>query len=319
MTRRPDTFVIGAAKSGTTSLHEYLKAHPQVFMSARKEPRYFSPDVASRVEGKSLRHGRDLTAYLELFAGAGAVRRAGESTTRYLYSRRAPRLVHDFDPGAYIVAMLREPVSMIYSLHGHYLSKGVETIDDFEAALAAEPERAARDTPDSMSLTLYRARGRYGEQLARWYDVFPAQRIHVIVLEEFARQPAAEYRRLLEFLDVDPSFVPDSFETYNARHEPRSLLVRSLIRARPTQWLAWQALPRVVGQARASGFVNRFKGVNRRAGERQPIRPQVRDRLIAELHDDIALAGRLIGRDLLALWWGGQPAVEPREAHAATA
>lgn len=83
-------------------------------MSPDKEPDYFAPDLMASTVGEALRYGKDLARYLSLFAEAGDAKRAGEASVRYIFSREAPALFRDFQPDARIVAMLRNPVHMIY-------------------------------------------------------------------------------------------------------------------------------------------------------------------------------------------------------------
>lgn len=319
MTRRPDLFIIGAAKSGTTSAYEMLKGHPEVFMSPRKEPRYFSPDLQTGVPGKELRHGKDLDRYLALFEEARDEKRLGEASVRYIYSRVAPGLIRDFQPDAYIVAMIRNPVDMMFSLHGHRVAGGAEDITDFEQALAAEQDRregrgVQRDSTPEVSQ--YRARARLGEQLQRWFEAFPRERIHVIVLEDFVRDQAGEFRRLLEFLDVDPSYRPPSFGAQNQRHEPKSRAVRNVLRSRIPQWVIWSALPRAVGEANAHRLLRPFRRINSKRAERPTIPPELRRRLEDELAPDVERLSQMLDRDLSALWFkrpgdASQPRGEP--------
>lgn len=307
MSRRPDLFIIGAAKCGTTSLYEYLRGHPDVFMSPSKEPRYFAPDLDSG-SGHKLRFGKDLDRYLALFEEAGNEIRLGEASVRYIYSQEAPRLIKEFQPDARIVAMIRNPVDTIYSMHNQRVSEGTEEITDFEQALAAEEDRlAGRGLPAGAvpGLSVYRPRARFGEQLPRWFETFGHEQVHVIVFEDMVRDPAAVFRRLLEFLDVDPEYQPESFAAYNRSHAPRSHLLRSLTKARVPQWLVWELLPRLVGDRRTRGMVRAFRhsGLNRRAAPRPPLAPGLRRQLEDEFAPDVARLGELLGRDLAALWW----------------
>ena len=224
MVRFPDLFIIGAPKSGTTSLYEYLKGHPDVFMSVLKEPSYFAPDLAKEDSANFLVYGRDEALYLNLFAEAGDAKRLGEASTRYLYSKEAPALIKAASPDARIVAMLRNPVDMMHSLHAHKVAAATEDLD-FEEALAAEADRHAgkRIPPTSNPmLATYRDRARFGEQLPRWFEIFGRDRVHVIILEDMIRQPEDEFRRLLEFLEVDPDYQPESFAAHNVAHGARS-------------------------------------------------------------------------------------------------
>ena len=309
MSRIPDLFIIGAPKCGTTSLCEYLKGHPQVFVSAIKEPNYFARDLALDPSEQSLRFGRDEARYLALFDGAGDAKRAGEGSTRYLYSHDAPQLIKDASPDARIVAMVRNPVDMAHSLYDHKVAAGTEDLPTFEQALAAEDDRhAGRRIPphSNPKLATYRDRARFGEQLARWFDVYGHDRVHVIVLEDFIADPAVQFRGLLEFLDVDPDWHPDSFATHNAAHGSRSRVLQRVLLSRPMQWAAWRALPRVVGDTRARQLVSRFSKsqLRRRSIAREPIPAQLRRQLEDEFMPDVKLLSTQLGRDLGTLWFG---------------
>lgn len=307
MSRRPDLFIIGAAKCGTTSLYEYLRGHPEIFMSPAKEPRYFAPDLDSG-SGHDLRHGRDEQRYLALFEEARDEKRLGEASVRYIYSSKAPRLIREFQPNPYIVAMIRNPVDMMYSMHNQRASEGAEEIADFVQALAAEQDRlAGRGVPEGTNpaLTVYRPRARFSEQLPRWFDTFGRERVHVIILEDMVRDPAGTFRNLLEFLDVDPGYQPESFAAYNRSHAPRSRRLRTLTKSRLPQWLVWELLPRVVGDRVTRGSVRAFRhsSLNRRAAPRVPLSLELRARLQEEFDPEVVRVGQLLGRDLTDVWW----------------
>src|SRR5882672_1680365 len=113
--RKPDCFIVGAPRCGTTAMYTYLGQHPEIFMSARKEPHFFGTDLSSPALV------RDEQQYLSLFAKAQNEKRAGEASVFYLYSQRAAREIHAFCPSARIIIMLRNPVEMMYSLHSRHL------------------------------------------------------------------------------------------------------------------------------------------------------------------------------------------------------
>jgi hypothetical protein len=334
----PNFFIVGAPKSGTTSLYEYIKGHPQVFMSAVKEPNYFAPDLADPRD-RMLHYPDDERAYLDLFAGAGDAARLGEASVRYLYSRQAPGLIGAASPGAAIVIMLRNPVDMAHSLYMHMVASGVETAPTFADALAAEDARhRGRDVPPRMNprLSTYRDRASYGGQVPRWLDVFGRERVHIIIFEDFARDPAAELNRLLSFLGLDTSYRPADFRTHNPAHASSSRLFRRMLSSRPSQWLVWTALPRVIGDKRTRRLVQSFRHsrLHRRNIERPAIEPELRARLEGEFLPDVVAIGQLLGRDMSQLWFGRPlapeaaaaaadakelPAKEPAAAHAVRA
>ena len=311
VTRRPNLFLIGAPKSGTTSLYEYLNGHPDVYMAPVKEPFYFSPDIRGGPR-ENYRYPDDEERYLALYTDARDEAWLGEASTRYIYSRRAPELVKAFSPDARIVAMLRNPIDMIQAMHNERVSQGEEDVPDFEAALALDEERLTGKHLPGGSNELgatYRPRARFGEQLERWLSAFERDRVHVIIFEEFARDTAGAFRGVLEFLGVDPDYQPASFAVHNPSHRPRRGLVRRLVASPFGQAAAHRILPALLGANRTARLVRRYRHsrFNRQPNPRPALRPELRDQLAAELAPDVALLGRLIGRDMNAFWFGQPP------------
>lgn len=309
MTRTPNLFIVGAPKSGTTSLYEYLRGHPQVFMAVVKEPCYYAADLAFDHSGNFLVYERDAKLYDELFADAGDAKVIGEASTRYLYSHDAPGLIHQASPDAHIVAMLRNPVDMIHSLHAHKLAAGTEDIADFEQALDAEADREqGRRLPahSNPKLSTYRDRALFGEQLPRWFDEFGRDRVKVIIFEDMVRGPETEFRALLEFLGIDPTYMPTPFTAHNTAHGARSMLIRRLLNGRFPQWLVWGMLPRVIGDTRTRGLVRRFRHswFHRKPITRGKLSAELRRRLEDDFAPDVARLSALLGRDMSQLWFG---------------
>src|SRR5262245_23105956 len=112
---RPNFFIAGAPRCGTTSLWAYLRQHPDIFMCA-KEPHAFGRDLDSNGTGR-FEEFRELDRYLRLFEKAGAAKRVGDASPFYLYSRSAPAEIKSFDPEAKIIIVLRNPVDMVYSVY----------------------------------------------------------------------------------------------------------------------------------------------------------------------------------------------------------
>ncbi len=308
MSRTPDLFIVGAPKSGTTSLYEYLKGHPDVFMSVVKEPCYFARDLALDDSGNFLVYERDAKLYSGLFDDAADKKRAGEGSTRYLYSKDAPGLIHDAQPDAFVIAMLRNPVDMIQSLHAHKLAAGTEDEPDFEKALAQEADRhAGRNIPthSNPKLATYRDRAMFGEQLPHWFDTFGRDRVHVGILEDMIKDPAAEFRKVLEFLQVDSSWQPESFAAYNTAHGARSNFIRRLLNGKIPQWFVWQGLPRVIGDTRTRALVRDFRHswFHRKKIEKSALTPALRRQLEDEFMPDVKRVSEMLGRDLGELWF----------------
>lgn len=309
VTRLPDLFIAGAPKSGTTSLYEWLKGHPEIFMSPFKEPCYFARDLVWETSGYYLRYGIDRGRYLALFAEAGNAKRVGEASTRYLYSTDAPGLIQREAPDARIVVMLRNPVDMIASLHAHKVASGTEDLADLERALDAEEDRRnGRRIPTQSNplLSTYRERARFGEQLARWFEVFGRERVHVIIFEDMVKDPAPHFGALLSFLHVDAGYRPASFAAHNPAHGSRSSLLRSLTRSPSIQLVAWRLLPVVIGHARTLALSRRLVQsplLRSRGTGKAKIPIELRRRLEDELLPDVERLSGMLNRDLASVWF----------------
>jgi hypothetical protein len=300
--RTPDLFLVGAAKCGTTAMHQYLRAHPDIYMAA-KEPHHFGRDI------RSDRSGNDRGAYLRLFDGARDEKVVGEASVWYLMSRYAAEEIRDFRPDARIVIMLREPVDLLRSLHTHNVANGVEDITDFGEAISAgvrtfAGRRSGRPMfADSMT---YLPVGRFASQIQRYRTCFPAERIHVILYEEFARHPGAAYRDLLTFLGVDPGFRPPQFERINAARRTRSKTVARWLHSPPH--IAQQAFRLLVPESIRSGIWRRgvrplVESVNTRRPASAGLDPALRAKLRDYYRDEIPQVAELIERpDLMEIW-----------------
>jgi hypothetical protein len=312
MPRRPNLFLVGAPKSGTTSLHRYLQEHPDIYMSRTKEPGYFAPDVVGARPDQPFHYPRDEAAYLALFDNARDEQWVGESSTAYLMSTRAPTLVHEFEPGARAIVMVRNPVDLMYSLHAERVAGGSEQITDFAEAVAADDDRRAGKRMPRRHAgfgVAYSDNAMLGEQGVRWVAAIGRDNVHVIVFDDFAADTPAEFAKVLEFLDVDTSFRPESFAVYNASHRRRggaARLVRPLLRNRFSRWVSGQALPALIGEQRTMRFANRFgaRRLTKQAHERDRLSPDLRRQLAAGFQDDVRKLGSLIDRDLVAEWFG---------------
>jgi hypothetical protein len=200
--RLPDFFIVGHPKSGTTALYEILRRHPQIYMPV-KEPSFFGPQLP---EAQGRRPPADLEDYASLFAGAGPEQRVGEATPSYLRSSTAASRIAAMQPGARIIAILREPASFVRSLHLEFVQCHMETEKDLSKALALEPaRREGRNVPNSYlpQTFLYADRIRYVEQLRRYYAAFPKAQVLVLIYDDFRQDNERTIARVLRFLDVD--------------------------------------------------------------------------------------------------------------------
>ena len=183
----PNFLVIGALKAGTTSLYDYLKAHPQIFMPARKELRFF-------VEQKNWGLGRDW--YESQFAGAEDALAVGEASPSYTMVTSFPGVparIAEMIPDARLVYILRHPVERMRS---HFLQRVIDGTED------RRPDDAFLQDLD------YLHTSRYAFQLEHYLEHFPAPHILLITSEDLRADRLRTLQRVFAFLGVDPSHVP---------------------------------------------------------------------------------------------------------------
>ena len=150
-------------------------------------------------------------------AGEGLL--CGEGTVWYMLSKTAARDIHQFNPNAKILIMLRNPVDFLNSLHSHLVYYGYEDIQDFQSALEAEPDRrqGKRIPPGChpTELLLYSELASFTEQIQQYLDVFARSQIHFTIYDDFVKDTAGTYQKVLDFLGVDANFTTD-FEMVNS-------------------------------------------------------------------------------------------------------
>jgi Sulfotransferase domain len=313
--RFPDFFIVGHAKCGTTALYEMLKRHPQIFMPDVKEPQFFARNPNSPIgEGVKVfeqtgRRRETLNDYLSLFDAARPEQRVGEASTFYLWSRIAPKAIAQVQPGARIIAILREPVSFVRSLHLQMLQNHTETEKDLRRALELEqPRRQGRSIPANAhwpEALMYSERVRYVEQLRRFHAVFPREQVLVLIYDDFRSDNEGTVRRVLRFLDVDGSVRVEP-SSANPTVDVRSVrlygLVRGLRRGSGPGARATRGSIKLLTTRRMRGrFLDPLR---RRIVYREPAEPD--SQLMGELRErfssEVVALSDYLGRDLVSLW-----------------
>ena len=224
---RPTFIIIGAQRAGTTSVHFSLARHPQVFMSRVKETNFFLRDAAGRLppwvdDGIDERTPRTWQDYQALFTDSGPQRIAiGESSPSYLYAPCAVRIERML-PDAKLIAILRHPVEQARSILATWLGRP-PTLNELVTQLASGAPGPRGELPLAQH-------GRYAEHLAPYYDLFPREHILVVKFGALERAPDELFRRVAEFLGVEPMRLPKLH--LNASSQPRSRLVRELYSAK---------------------------------------------------------------------------------------
>ena len=294
--------IIGAQKSGTTSLYHYLAEHPDIYMSPVKEPFFFSPFVegergvdppipgAARflaAHAQACTHGWE--SYCRLFDGVRHETAIGEATPVYLANPKSPERIKHRIPKARLIAILRHPADRAYSGFCHMLEAKLETTSDFAKALEDEPRRLAENWVDFWT---YRRQGFYFEHLSRYLEVFDRRQMRIHLYDDLVADPEGLVRDVYTFLGVDESFVPDLSQRHNPTRLPKNRLLDSLMtRESATKRLAKRLLP--------AQLLKRVAGkIRERNLEKPHLDPQLRAELIQFYRSDILRLQDLLNRDL---------------------
>lgn len=280
----PDFLVIGAPRAGTTSLHNYLGQHPQVFMCPVKEPNFFRQADES-FSGKSLSQRE----YEALFDGAKAGQRTGEVSPGYLVSRHGPASVHRLLPDATLIVVLRDPADRAFSDYLSWVRSGGETMDFVKAVREGKGDGVK-------AFDHYLNPGYYHRHLSRWLSEVPRENLHVTFYEDLIADPRAFLRQFCDVLGVDSRFSFDVATRYNPSGRPRNRWLQSLLE--PSRFTA--AVERMLPSTlRHQGHRMLFAARAANLEKERPD-PATRQALIETYRDDVTRTQALVGRDLSA-------------------
>jgi hypothetical protein len=284
---KPNFFIIGAPKCGTTSLAAWLAEHPEIYFSPTKEPHFFNTDHRRFIN--------TLQGYESLFDGASERhRQVGEASVWYMYSSTAVPNILAYNRDARFIVMLRNPVEMAPSLHEELVFTGREDVKEFaEAWKLQELRRSGEHLPPMVwepKYVQYGALCSLGAQLDRVFQSVRRDHVKIILLEDLAAQPSAVYRSVLEFLSISDD-RRNVFSVHNPAKRRRS---QGLLR------LAWLSvtIKSALGIEGGLGLWKHVDAWNRVDRRRAPIDPQMRAILRDYFRPDIERLQVLIGRDL---------------------
>jgi hypothetical protein len=224
----PDFLVIGAQKAGTTALYAYLRWHPGIGGPSWKEASFFDRHY-SRGEAWYRGHFPNPVRMWRAERTNGRPLVTGEASPSYLLHPLAPERVRKLVPEARLIALLRDPVDRAYSQYQHEVSRGTEPLS-FEDALDAEEDRlrgeVERMTADPGYFSnawwnhTYLARGRYAEQLERWFAVFPREQLLIVSSTDLHDRPAETYGEILDFVGVEPYELDSYPRVFSREYTP---------------------------------------------------------------------------------------------------
>lgn len=311
---RPNFILIGAQKSGTTSLMAYLAQHPDVFVSPIKEPRYYSfltngqldfptpdhasPEVNHLYLQRRLSHDfrKDWDAYQALFRGAATQRIVAEGSVWYLYNAHAAERIQADLPNVKLLAMLRNPVDRAYSRYLHLRREGFKVPATFAESWREADERT---NPYWPFLWHMRNKGLYHDQVSRYTACFKKEQFRTYIFElDFIDNTQPLIKEIFQFLNIDDSFEPDMDFEHNVTGLPEGRLKRVFF----SMFRAAKSSLRPVKTAIPLSMQQVFNQVYSRWLTKVPLDPTLRDELLQFYAEDILKLQDLLKRDL-SVWF----------------
>lgn len=248
----PNFLIVGVMKSGTSSLAQELRTHPNIFIPKR-ELHFFDVDQ---------NHQKGLDHYASLFAEWNGQKAIGEKTPTYSYASQAAERIARFNPKTKLIWIFREPASRAYSHYWFFVGMGKES-RSFKKALERDSLGQCKD------FTMrYKDRGIYISQVKNYLTFFPIDQMLFLKLDEFYTERAKTLARVCNFLSVDTNFAfPEGPKKENITRSPRSIIL---------QYLAYQFFHR-----KGNKILRFIKKINRKAVSEYP---EMSEKIRAELH-----------------------------------
>lgn len=295
--RYPNLLIIGAPRCGTTSLHDWLIAHPRIDGAARKETFYLMDRGSFDFDRRHNVHDHGLAGYARLFSRCTGADVRIESTTGYLYQQTALEVLGRLPGDPRFVVVLREPAARVLSTFHYYRGHKAQLPREFTFGRFVE----AIDSGDA------RVRGneflgaaiehsRYAHHLARWRERVGAQRLRIVLFEDLRRDARALVPDLARWCGVDPAF----YDSYDWPHRNESYEVRfPLLHAAVMKTVLPLVRSERVKRGLRAAYVRLNGSASRCSEDERVVLAELRERFA----DDNARLAREWGLDLTA-WHG---------------
>lgn len=282
----PNFLVVGAARAGTTSLYYYLKQHPDVFMSPKKEIDFFDID-------KNFERGLDW--YEKHFEGYAGQKAVGEASPLYMYLEKVPERIAKVIPNVKLIFILRNPVDRAYSHYWYELMLLQEHLT-FERALSCESRRIKSSLRAKRRFS-YQDRGFYYKQIMLHMKYFSKSQMLFLLADDLQKHPVEVMKQVFDFLGVDSSFARalGIYRKRNIAKVPRSWKLHTVMKVAGSN-----IKPLIPKTIRARVRWKKLLRVNLRRGRYPPMRPETRQHLIEVFREENEKLSKFLGRDLSA-------------------
>lgn len=204
-------FIVGYPKAGTTTLHNFLKEHPQIFLPTYKETKFFATDLQRESDsfhgGEAFAPFRTIEEYHGLYAARGQAEAIGDVTPQYIYSQESAEKIYQYNPSAKIVIVIREPVAFLRSLHSEFLARLNEEEEDLFSAMELETSRRqGKHIPATVRVPSYLYYSNwmdYTAAIKRYTSVFPPDQVKIVLFDDLVANEVEVAKEVMRFLNVD--------------------------------------------------------------------------------------------------------------------
>lgn len=283
---KPNFFIVGAPKAGTTSVHQYLSEHPDICMSNPKEINYFSSD---EIRQQSLYYkdyiARELEEYQSAFSDSVCCKAVGDASVSYLFYPNVADKIKSYNEDAKVVIFLRNPVQRGFS---HYLMD--ERLGLVKCSYESIVNRVCHHKNADLYYQQYVELGLYYKQVRRYLDVFGEGSVKLYLLEDIIEDLPGLMADLFSFLEVDSEFNPGLDKLYNDYSAPNNIIMKWLYKRHILRKLAKNILPHKVIALIKSRFNKKDKKPELSLG--------LKNKLLNIYDEDIRMLEELINRDL---------------------
>ena len=288
----PNFLIIGVQKAGTTSIYNYLRQHPQVYMSPIKETNFLEKDWEKVGKEQSLYNSNGIDTwekYCQLFAGAKDEIALGEASPNYLFHYKSSvERILKYVPEAKLIAILRNPIERAYS---DYLMHIRDEIGE-QLSLKAEIELRPRSS-------FLLKKGFYSTQLQYYFEHFDKSQIKIYLYDDLKANPVKLMQDLYKFIGVDNSFYPDMSEKVQTAQIPKSRLVNKLLRKQnPVRSFVAKNLKLFLPEAQRQKLRSQLIKLNSDGKDKAKLNQEERKILQDLYQEEIVSLQELIGRDL---------------------
>lgn len=281
----PEFIIVGAGKSGTTSLYKYLQQHPQIFLPPKKELYFFAFEGEEHPDGVT-----NFEDYQAMFLDAPEDQVVGEVSSVYLFRPKAPERIKFYLPNAKIIAILRNPTDRAFSSYLMHVGNRHPSIFDSQTGKLIQFEDIVKNRGYFIQT------GFYYEQLKRYYDRFNSSQIKIYLYEDLVADNQKLAQDLFRFVGVDETFTLDTSQRHKVSGIPKNKMLHDLVMTKnPIRSIAASILKPLLSDRTRDRIRSQ---INQKNAERPTLSPQLRQAAIEIYRDDILHLQDSLDRDL---------------------